>query len=146
MKNKHVFLSVLIIITLFVGCSTPKLEKVLDQLYFIHIGESDKVIDDVLIYVDHDPVSADVDSSFLAKYKINTTDFIALNDYVSKHNTNQSDCRSCGTGSFQIRLITSKGEVSYVIDDTLSKDFYRGLFPIIKSNKELKESIITFVE
>ncbi|MBL1411430.1 hypothetical protein [Sphingobacterium faecale] len=146
MKNKHIFLFISIIIVLFVGCSTSSRDKVDDQLYLIHIGESDKVIEDVLIYVDDDGVRGDIDSSFLTKYKVNRNDFAALSDYVSEQNTNQSACLSCGRGGFQIRLLTSAGEIRYVIDDTFSTDFYSGLFSLIKSNKELKQSINTFVE
>lgn len=136
--NINVVLYAVLFLTSMVGCSYPKRESSVDQLYLFHIGESDKPIEDVLIYVDNSIIRSDIDSTFMVKFKISLSDFDDLRKYVIEKDTEKLDCQQCHRGSFKVDLFWKEKYTVYVIENESGKRYFSRLRTLAKSNKDLQ--------
>jgi|GEM_PF-4662175 hypothetical protein len=139
--NINVILYTVLFLSSMVGCSHSKSENSVDQLYLVHIGESDKPIEDILIYVDNNLIRNDIDSTFMVKFKITASEFDDLRRYVIEKDTEQRDCQQCNRGTFKVDLFWKKKSTMYVVEREMGKRYFARLSTLAKSNKDLQKFI-----
>lgn len=124
-----------------IGCNYSKRENLDEQLYLVHIGESDKPIEDILIYIDKSIIRSDIDSTFVVKFKIPVSDFDGLRRYVVENNTGKLECEKCNRGSFEVVYSSSRNPLIYVVEREIAKRYFTGLSTLARSNIDLQEFI-----